>query len=90
MAVVGDYHFPCIIYMREQGNPIGKIDENVRLERQKWMNNTDCYKDPICKHNCLDVCVEYNNKYIKGQILKQTKVKKLDSTLFTFDKWEDR
>ena len=46
MAVVGDYHFPCIIYMREQGNPIGKIDENVRLERQKWMNNTDCYKDP--------------------------------------------
>jgi molybdenum cofactor biosynthesis enzyme MoaA len=62
MAVAGDYHFPCIIYMREQGNPIGKIGPNVRWERLNWMLHHDCQKDPICKKNCLDVCIDYNNK----------------------------
>jgi molybdenum cofactor biosynthesis enzyme MoaA len=62
MAVAGEYHFPCIIYMREQGNPIGKIGPNVRSERLDWMLNHDCQNDPICKKNCLDVCIDYNNK----------------------------
>ena len=62
MAVAGNYHFPCIIYMREQGNPIGKVGENMRAERINWALNHDTYKDPICQKNCLDVCVDYNNK----------------------------
>lgn len=62
MAVAGDYHFPCIIYMREGGNPIGKVGKDMRRERQTWFANHDCYQDPICKGNCLDVCIDYNNK----------------------------
>jgi molybdenum cofactor biosynthesis enzyme MoaA len=62
-AVVGQYHFPCIIYLREQGAPIGKVSQNMREERIKWAKNHDCFKDPICKNNCLDVCIDYNNKY---------------------------
>lgn len=62
-AVAGIYHFPCIIYMREQGDPIGIVSENMREERVVWFNEHDCFEDPICKRNCLDVCRQANNRY---------------------------
>lgn len=61
-VVAGNYHFPCIIYMREHGSPIGKISKNMRKERYKWFQEHDTYKDAICQKNCLDVCIDYNNK----------------------------
>jgi molybdenum cofactor biosynthesis enzyme MoaA len=63
MAVVSEYHFPCIIYLREQGQPIGKVGPNMRAEREAWFNNHDCKKDDICRNQCLDVCVDHNNKH---------------------------
>lgn len=62
-VIAGDYHFPCVIYMREKGEAIGKVSENMRLERAEWFKNHDCYKDDICRKNCLDVCIDYNDKY---------------------------
>ncbi len=62
MAIAGNYHFPCIIYMREGGNPVGKVGSNMRKEREVWVQTHNCFDDPICRHNCLDVCVDYNNK----------------------------
>jgi pyruvate-formate lyase-activating enzyme len=61
-VVAGNYHFPCVIYMREGGNPIGKVGENMRQERIRWLENTDVYQEEICRQNCLDVCIDYNNK----------------------------
>ena len=61
MAVAGGKHFPCIIYLREGGNPIGTVSPFMRKEREEWCNNHDTHDDPICKKNCLDVCVDYNN-----------------------------
>ena len=63
MAAMGDSHYPCIIYMREGGRPIGKIGTGMRQERQRWYEDHDCTKDTICSGNCLDVCVEYNTKH---------------------------
>jgi len=63
MAVMGNYHYPCIIYMREGGAPIGRMDGNVRQDRERWFNAQDTHNDPICKGNCLDVCADYNNCY---------------------------
>lgn len=62
MAIAGDCHFPCIIYLRERGNPIGKINNNMRQERINWYKTKNVYKDKICRKNCLDVCIDYNNK----------------------------
>ncbi len=62
-VIAGDYHFPCVIYMREKGNPIGMISEDMRKERKKWFKDHDCFNDIICRNNCLDVCIDYNNKY---------------------------
>jgi molybdenum cofactor biosynthesis enzyme MoaA len=62
-VIAGEYHFPCVIYMREKGDPIGKVSEDMRSDRKKWFEEHDCYKDKICRENCLDICVAHNNKY---------------------------
>jgi hypothetical protein len=71
MAVLNGYHYPCIIYLREQGQPVGKVDMSlppaeamaaVREERRAWVASTDTHQDPICQKNCLDVCIDYNNR----------------------------
>jgi MoaA/NifB/PqqE/SkfB family radical SAM enzyme len=61
-VVCGDFHFPCVIYMREQGEPIGRIGPDMRAERIAWSETHNTFKDPICRANCLDVCVDHNNK----------------------------
>jgi molybdenum cofactor biosynthesis enzyme MoaA len=63
MAVCEGSHYPCIIYLREGGEPIGKVGPNMRAERAEWARNHHIQADPICSKNCLDVCVVYNNVY---------------------------
>ena len=67
MAIAGKWHFPCIIYLREGGEPIGKVSDNMRTERFRWYLSHDSFKDNICKQNCLDVCIDYNNKVSDNQ-----------------------
>jgi molybdenum cofactor biosynthesis enzyme MoaA len=71
MAILDGHHFPCIIYMREQGKPVGMLDatlppkeamDKARAERLAWVGRTDVFADPICRKNCLDVCIDYNNR----------------------------
>lgn len=65
MVILHGKHFPCVIYMREQGDTIGEIKGKtigqIRKERIAWFDKHDSYKDPICRKNCLDVCIDYNN-----------------------------
>lgn len=61
-VIAGNNHYPCVIYMREQGNPIGEVCSNMRKVRKDWFEKTNPHDDPICKKNCLDVCVDYNKK----------------------------
>jgi len=64
MIVKGEYHYPCVIKMREGCKPIGKVsDTEVRKDRYRYFLQTDTHRDPICRKNCLDVCVDYNNKF---------------------------
>jgi hypothetical protein len=62
MAVIRGYHFPCIIYLREYGDPIGAVSSKMREERRQWFENHNCLHDEICRNNCLDVCVDYNKR----------------------------
>ncbi len=61
-VVAGPYHFPCVIYMREHGDPIGQVGPDMRAERIAWSRTHNTFHDPICRKNCLDVCVAHNNK----------------------------
>ena len=61
--IAGRFHYPCPIYMREQGEPIGEVGPDMRAERGVWAKEHDVQADPICKKNCLDFCIEYNNRF---------------------------
>jgi molybdenum cofactor biosynthesis enzyme MoaA len=62
-AVAGKWHFPCVIYMREGGEPIGEtVGTNMRMDRSLWSRSHNTHTDPICRKNCLDCLVDYNNK----------------------------
>lgn len=61
MAVANGKHYPCIIYMREGGKPIGDVGPNMMEERADWVNDHVSPLDPICRQNCLDVCIDFNN-----------------------------
>jgi hypothetical protein len=64
VAVNDGKHFPCIIYMREGGRALGDASDPLwRKCRDEWYRGTDTHRDPICTKNCLDVCIEYNNKF---------------------------
>ena len=70
MVVCGGYHFPCVIAMREGCDPIGKFDRTtnintVRVERKVWFDRHRSHQSDICRFNCLDVCIDYNNQYRK-------------------------
>jgi len=60
MAVAQGWHFPCIIHMREGGDPIGRMEPGFRDQRAEWVERHDPYSDPICRANCLNVCKDYN------------------------------
>lgn len=62
MAVWGGKHYPCIIYLREGGKEVGIVNHNMRQERLVWATTHNTHEDKICHNNCLDVCVDYNNK----------------------------
>lgn len=59
-VVTGGRHYPCVIYLREGGVPIGNIGPGMREDRVRWSGEHDICADPICSANCLDVCVDYN------------------------------
>jgi MoaA/NifB/PqqE/SkfB family radical SAM enzyme len=61
-AISGPYQYPCIIYLREAGNPISKMGADFRERRIEWFKNHNSHNDNICKTNCLDVCCDYNNR----------------------------
>ena len=63
MLVSGDEHWPCVIYFREGGDPIGKVGPGMRVEREQWHRAHRPWDDPICRKQCLDVCVAYNRRH---------------------------
>ena len=62
MASAQGKHFPCIIHLRDGVNPIGMVGDDTRQERALWSKHHNAWEDPICRKNCLDVCIDYNNR----------------------------
>jgi len=60
MVVSGGKHYPCIIHLREGGKPIGDLGPSTRTDRANWVYSHNPHEDPICRKNCLDVCVAHN------------------------------
>ena len=62
-VVAGKWHYPCAVYFREGGAPIGELRAATRQERLRWLRAKDTHADEICRHYCADFYVEYNNRF---------------------------
>lgn len=67
LAIVGEYHFPCMVYARERGQFIGRVSSTkvMKQERLEWVKTHNCKEDPICSKYCMDFKVDYNNKFMQ-------------------------
>lgn len=64
VTIVGDKHYPCLVYFREHGKEIGSIhDKNMMVQRMIWSSNHDCLSDPICSKYCMDFKCDFNAAY---------------------------
>ncbi len=61
-AVAGRWHFPCAIYARECGAPIGPVGPRMRAQRQRWFEQHQALQDPICRRACPDFMADYNRR----------------------------
>jgi len=62
-TVDGVFYYPCSVYLRESGDPLGRIDEPQEEQRAKsaaFVRNGDCLRDPICRRFCLACTKAYN------------------------------
>lgn len=62
-TVDGRHYYPCSVYLREGGAPLGAIDEPAEEQRRKtaeFVARGDCREDKICRSYCLHCTREFN------------------------------
>ena len=62
LTIKGNKHYPCAVYLREGGEPIGELDEKVFKRRLEWFEEHDSLKDRICTKYCMDFKCDFNNQ----------------------------
>lgn len=60
ITIVGGNHYPCLVYFREGGKPIGRLEGNIMGQRQDWVKTHKPKNDEICKKYCMDFKCEFN------------------------------
>jgi molybdenum cofactor biosynthesis enzyme MoaA len=69
IIIVGDKHYACIVQARERASAIGKLASvaQMRKERLEWAMARDTFEDPVCKHFCMDIFIDCNNRICELQ-----------------------
>lgn len=66
ITIVGDKHYPCLVYFREKGQAIGNLnDPELLQQRESWSASHDCLKDPICSKYCMDFKCDFNQRLMR-------------------------
>lgn len=61
VTIVGGDHYPCLVYFREGGRPIGAVSSDLMEQRRDWSLQHDCSSDPVCVKYCMDFKCAFNN-----------------------------
>jgi MoaA/NifB/PqqE/SkfB family radical SAM enzyme len=62
-TVDSQYYYPCSVYRREGGAPLGQIGEPLEVQQRKtaeFVSKGDCLNDPICREYCLHCTRNFN------------------------------
>ena len=69
------YYYPCSVYLRESGKPLGRLDEDsLELQQKKiadFVAGSSCRDDPICREYCIGCCRQFNlaaNAALRGTV----------------------
>ena len=57
------HYFPCSIYVRYYGEPIGPLTDSFAQQQKQIMEfvrRHDCRQDPICREHCTNCCKVFN------------------------------
>jgi len=62
ITIFGEDFYPCAVYIREGGLPIGKFGaDNVEL-RESWFESHNSHRDEICRTYCMDFKCRFNDR----------------------------
>lgn len=64
-TVDGVSYYPCSVYLREGGAPLGPLTDSPAEQRRKsaaFVERGDCLTDPICARYCLHCTRTYNER----------------------------
>ena len=62
-TIDGQHYYPCSIYLRHYGQPLGSLQDSFEIQQQRIQNFVryhDCRADPICVTNCTNCCKVFN------------------------------
>lgn len=62
-TIDGSHYYPCSIYLRHYGQPLGELSDPFEVQQQKirdFVRSHDCRADPICVTNCTNCCKVFN------------------------------
>lgn len=64
IVLTPDGHYPCIVYPREKGVPIGPLGSvrEMRETRLAWAKAGDTHTDAICRPYCMDIFADCNRR----------------------------
>jgi pyruvate-formate lyase-activating enzyme len=63
-TVDAKHYYPCSVYLREGGAPLGDVGDRAEVQRQRsvdFVKGHDCRKDQICARYCLHCTRLYND-----------------------------
>lgn len=63
-TVDSDFYYPCSVYLREGGAPLGKSSDAPGVQRQvsaRFVATHDCATDDLCRRYCLHCTRAYND-----------------------------
>ncbi len=58
-------YYPCSVYLREGGAPLGLLTDPPELQRRRsiaFVRDADCRSDPICTRYCLHCTRSFNDR----------------------------
>ena len=58
------YYYPCPVYLREGGAPLGSLHDDLKTQHDKVLSfimGNECVKDPICQKSCIYCTKVFNN-----------------------------
>ena len=59
------FYYPCSVYLREGGAPLGPLSDPPEVQRERsarFVRESDCLADPICRRYCLHCTRAFNER----------------------------